>query len=337
MVNLGILLRSYLPIQPALELAQEAERRGFHSIWVTEGMDSKDAFTQMAAYLMKTQRIRVGSGIVPIYLRTPVLTGMSAVGLAELSGERAILGLGASHPFIVEGGHGAVLKRPLTHMREYVEIIRRLIQEPEFGYQGKVYNVTKYAAPERTNFHPHPFHIPIFIAALRTQMARLAGEVADGVLMNWATTDYLRRAIDIVRDGARSAGRDPSQVTVGCLVAAAVSQNEEAAAWGMRRSLANYVTTMPFYNKMLRDTGFAREMETIEPEVARLDVAGVARKISEETARSIGLFGSPEHVRQGLKAYEETGADLLVLSPKVVEGSDVVQSVADVIETFAPC
>jgi hypothetical protein len=141
--ELGIVLRTYLPIQAGIELAQEAERRGFHSVWTTESMDAKDAFTQMAAYAMKTQSIRIGSGIVPIYLRTPILTGMSALGLAELSGERAILGLGASHPFIVENGHGVKLERPLQRMREYVEIIRLMREKRQFSYHGQIFNASE--------------------------------------------------------------------------------------------------------------------------------------------------------------------------------------------------
>ena len=336
MTELGIVLRPHLPIQASIELAQEAERRGFHSIWTTESMDGKDAFTQMAAHAMKTQSIRVGSGIVPIYLRTPILTGMSALALAELSGERAILGLGASHPFIVEDGHGVKLDRPLAHMREYAEIIRLMFEKRQFDYHGEIFVIPRYDGEGRSQFEPRPFNIPIFIAALRTRMACLAGEVADGVLMNLVTPDYFRRAVEVVREGARSAGRDPAKVTLATMVASSISQDAEAAARAVRRAAANYVTLMPFYNKMLRDAGLVQEMDAIQPEVDRLDVEAAAAKLSYDSVRSLGTFGTPQQARQGLRAYEETEADLLVLIPYTPEGSDAVRSVADTIEAFAP-
>ncbi len=134
MAELGIVLRSYLPVQLSVELAQEAERRGFHSVWVTESMDAKDAYTQMAAIAMSTDRIHVGSGITPIYTRTPVIAVMSMLALAELSKERAILGLGTGHPI---GVATASSWRPLTAMREYVEIVRLPVREREFRYEGR--------------------------------------------------------------------------------------------------------------------------------------------------------------------------------------------------------
>ena len=336
MVKLGILLRSYLPIELALELSQEAERRGYHSVWVTEGMDAKDAFTQMTAHAMKTQRIRVGSGIVPIYSRTPVLTGMTMMGLEEISGGRAILGLGASHPFIVEGGHGLKLERPLARMKEYIEIVRRVAQEPEFSYHGEVFDIPRYVAYSRALFAPGPVHVPIFIAALRSRMLRLGGSTADGVLMNLATPDYLRRAGNIVREAARDAGRDPNSVTVASIVGASVSQDEAAAEGALRLAVARYPTLMPFYNRMLRESGFASEMDEIAMEVVQGDFEGSAWKVPDSLVRALGVYGSPEHCRQGLKPFEEAGADLLVLMPYVPEGADTGQAIGDLIQAFAP-
>ena len=336
MADLGIVLRTYLPIEASIELAQEAERRGYHSVWTTESMDAKDSFTQMAAYSMKTESIRIGSGIVPIYIRSPILTGMTALGLAELSKERTILGLGTSHPFIVEDGHGIKLDRPLTYMKEYLEIISMMRKQHHFSYHGEIFNIPSYNGEGRSLYEHHPFNIPIFVAALRLRMARLAGEKADGVLMNLVTPEYFGRAVEVVREGARSAGRDPSDVTLATLVACSVSQDGEAAAVAVRRAVSNYVTLMPFYNKMLRDAGFVQEMDAIQPEVDRLDVEAAAQKLPYDSVRSLGVFGTPQQAREGLKAYEETPAELLVLIPYIPEGSDPVQSIADTIAAFAP-
>ena len=139
-------------------------------------MDAKDAYTQMAAIAMSTDRIHVGSGITPIYTRTPVMAGMSMLALAELSKERAILGLGTGHPIGVEGGHGVKLDRPLTAMREYVEIVRLPVREREFRYEGQAYNVPRYAGTSRSYFEDHPFRIP----HLRRRTAVAHGQVGWG-------------------------------------------------------------------------------------------------------------------------------------------------------------
>lgn len=336
MADIGIVLRTYLPIQQSIELAQEAERRGFHSVWVTEGMDSKDAFTQMTAYALKTQRIRMGSGIVPIYSRTPVLTGMSMLALAELSNERAILGLGASHPYIVEKGHGGKLSKPLATMREYIEIIRLLAKEQKFSYEGKIFNIPQYDGSTRHYFESRPFHFPILVAALRSRMVRLGATVADGILMNMVTPQYLKQSVTAARDASKAAGRDPKDVTFASLVGVSVSQDEEAAAESARTQVTQYPTLMPFYSNMLRETGFDKEMDAIASDAAKGDVAAAAQKIPYEMVRSLAVFGSPERCRQDLKAYEDSGADLLVLMPYIPKGADTAQAIADVIEAFAP-
>ena len=336
MAEIGLLLRGHIPIQLSMELAQEAERRGFHSVWVTEGSDSKDAYTQMTAWAMKTQRIHIGSGITPVYTRTPVIAAMSMLALAELSGERAIMGLGTGHPINVEEGHGLKIRSPLLYMKEYTEVARLVITQRKFSYQGEIFNIPNYDGSPRSHFEPHPFRIPIVLAALRTQMVRLAAELADGVLMNMTTPGYLRSARDIFREQASASGRDPDQLSFGAIVNTSVSQDEEAAADIIRHWVAQYPTLMPFYRRMLRTTGFAAEMEAIGPEAAAGDVEGAAKKIPDEMLRSLGVFGAPQRARQALKPFEETGADLIVLHPFAPKGTEIGQHIADVIQAFAP-
>ena len=335
MTDLGVVLRSWLPVQLSVELAQEAERKGFHSVWVTETMDSKDAYTQMAAIAMKTQRIRVGSGITAIYTRTPVMAAMAMMAVAELSGERAIFGLGTGHAHGIEGGHGLKLGRPLTTMREYAEIVRLVTQKRDLSYRGEVYNIPHYVGTSRKYFEPRPFHIPIFIAGLRPKMRRLAGELADGVLMNLATPQFIRRGAETVREGALAAGRDPDTVTIASFVATSVSGDEDAGAQVVRLAVANFAARMPFYRRMLREHGYAREMDTIVAEAERRDVAAAAAKFPDEMVRSLGVFGPPQQARQALVPFEDTGADLLVLMPYLPRGVEPGQAIGDMISAFA--
>ena len=334
MAELGILLRSFYPIQVSTELVQEAERRGFHSVWITEGVD-KDAYTQLAIWATKTERILMGSAITPVYTRTPVMAGMTMLSLAEISGERAILGIGTGHPNGVEGGHGLKLERPMDWMREYTEVVRLVTQKQQFSYKGQIFNIPNYNASTRDSFETRPLKAPIYLAALRSGMARLAGEVGDGVLMNMATPEHTRNTRDAFQQGARSAGKDPGQLTFASLVNASVSRDGDSSADAIRDWVARYPTLMPFYRRLLRDTGFAKEMEAIAPEVASRDVAAAAKKIPNEMLGALGAFGTAQQAREGLKPFEETGADLLVLHPPPL-GKDTGQSVADLISAFAP-
>ena len=333
MVELGILLRSTIPALPALDLAEEAERRGFHSIWVTEGAYNQDAITQMTAMAMRTKRILVASGIVPIYSRSPVLAGMTAMGLHLFSGGRAILGLGTSHPFIVEDAHGLKLDHPITRMREYVEIVRKTHWEEEFSYHGRVYTIPNYRNP----VPPLGAHVPIFIAALRSQMLRLGGAVADGVLMNMVPPHYLRHAVEIIKEGAQSVGRDPSQLTIGTIVMAGASRDQDAAAEALRLRVANYAVLTPFYHKMFEEAGFAKEMAEIAPEVQRKDIEAAAKKIPDSLITALGLLGTPQEWREQTKAFEDAGAQLVVLMPTVPEDGkhDVIQGIGDMIQSIS--
>ena len=332
MANLGILLRSFYPIEVSIALVKEAELRGFHSVWITEGAD-KDAFTQMAVWAMSTQRIRMGSAITPVYTRTPVMSAMSMLSLAEISGERAILGIGTGHPSGIVYSHGLKLERPMQWMREYAEVVRLVTQKQEFSYQGEIFNIPHYNCGTRSSFETSPRSVPIYLAALRIQMARLAGEVGDGALMNMATPEHTSRAREAFQEGARSAGKDPSQLTFASLVNISVTQDEESGAEAVRDWVARYPTLMPFYRRLLRDSGFAREMEAIAPEVASGDVAGAAKKIPDEMLEALAAFGTPQQARDRLKPFEDTGADLLILHPPPSNG-DSGQAVADVLQAF---
>lgn len=306
-----------------IDLAQEAERRGFHSVWVPEWSEARDAVTQMTAIALKTHRILVGSGVSPIYIRTPILAGMTLLGLHEFTGGRAILGLGASHSYVVEEAHGLKLERPLRHMREYIEIIRKMLWEQQFSYTGEVFQIPGFSSL----LTPIRSHLPIYVAALRSRMLQLAGEVADGVLLSLAPAEYLAQATKIVAKGARAVGKDPADVTIGVVLPACVSINERAAVRATRLRIARYLAIMPFYTRMLRQAGFAADLEKLPPlgrkahEVSREEIDEIAEKLPGRMVDALAIWGSPEQCRQQVRAYQEAGAELLILTPIIAEGN----------------
>jgi len=170
-----------------LALAQEAERLGYHSLWTAEAWGS-DAVTPLAWLAAKTERIHLGSAIMQMPSRTPALAAMTAATLDLLSGGRFLLGLGVSGPQVVEGWHGAPYGKPLVRTREYVEIVRAVLDRARpLEHHGEHYDIpvrggTGLGKPLKLLLHPLRAEIPIYLAALGPKNVALAAEISDGWL-----------------------------------------------------------------------------------------------------------------------------------------------------------
>src|SRR5215468_7370567 len=170
-----------------VELAQEAERLGFDSVWTAEAYGS-DAVTPLTWVGALTSKIKLGTGILQMPARTPAMTAMTAATLDMLSNGRVLLGLGLSGPQVVEGWHGQPYGKPLVRTREYIEILRRIwAREAPLDFQGEEYHIpiqggTGLGKPLKLIVHPLRKNIPIYLAAIGPKNIELAGELADGWL-----------------------------------------------------------------------------------------------------------------------------------------------------------
>jgi alkanesulfonate monooxygenase SsuD/methylene tetrahydromethanopterin reductase-like flavin-dependent oxidoreductase (luciferase family) len=175
-VATGCFISTGRSLADAIERVKLAESLGYESVYVTH-IAGRESLTVITAYALATSKIRVGTGVVPIYTRTPATMAQTAATIDELSGGRLTLGIGVSHRPVVEGWHGQSIERPVAEMREYASIVRAILcaEDPPAGEKW------------RTGFHllgvePCP-SLPIYIAALSPAMLRLAGEIADGVIL----------------------------------------------------------------------------------------------------------------------------------------------------------
>src|SRR5579863_7773417 len=216
------------------KLSQEAEGLAYDSVWVAE-VTGPNAFVSLAPCAMATKRVDLGTGVVPIQIRTPGVLAMEALALNELSGGRAIAGLGVSSPVIVERWHGASYRRPLTAMRECIAIMRQLFREGRSKFDGKVYKSDFRLGFERTQPPPR-----IYVAALNPPMLRLAGEAADGVLLNYSPPEAVPAMIAEIRAGAEKAGRRLADIDIGIYLRMCISDDESAAIASFKRELAGY-------------------------------------------------------------------------------------------------
>ena len=291
-------------------LALMAEERGYETLWMTEGSGGRDTITQLTAIACATSRINVAPGILPIFGRTPMMTAMSAAGLAAVSEGRFILGLGVGNRHAVESAHGVPYRRPLDRLRETISISRRLLAGETVDHQGRVFEMEGASLGEVLPDEP----VPIYIAALGPRMLELAGEMADGVLLSWTGGDHLEQSIERVYAGAKRAGRDPSEIDIAGYVRVAVVDDPQAAVSGLRRQVSRY-TRNPYYRAFFRQCGYDQEIAAIEQAFARGDVNAAAEAVSPEMQRALAVIGTPGECREQLEAMRSMGLQQPVVAP----------------------
>src|SRR5208282_5564188 len=234
-------------------MLKEAEALGYSSLWIAE-VSGPDAFVSLAAVALRTSTAELAHGVVPIQIRTPGAMAMGYLTINELSGGRVIAGLGVSSPIIVERWHGASYRKPVTAMRECVTIMRQLFTEGRSKFQGEVYKSDFKLSMRITAPRPPK----IYLAGLNAPMLRLAGEVADGVLMNYSPPEAIAPMVNHIHEGALAAGREPSAVDVGIYVRMCITEEEDKAVDSFRRELAGYAF-VDSYQKMFARYGLAAE------------------------------------------------------------------------------
>ncbi len=205
---LGSFIGAGRSLDSALRRVQRAEELGYDSVYVTH-IASRDSVTLLTAYAASTERVTLGTGVIPIYARTPVNMAQSYATLDEFSGGRAVAGLGVSHKPVVEGWYGQSIDKPLAEIREYVEIMRAIFrgEDPPPG--------EKFRTGFRfMGYEPLRPDIPIYLAGLSPGMLRLAGEIADGVILWLCNSNYVRDVVvPEVTTGRERAVRDVIRLT----------------------------------------------------------------------------------------------------------------------------
>jgi F420-dependent oxidoreductase-like protein len=288
-------------LDQALQRVKRADELGYDSVYVTH-IAARDSLTLLMAYAAATENIKLGTGVLPIYSRTPVATAQQAATIDEFSGGRMVLGLGVSHAVTVENWYGATIERPVAAMREYVEAVRAMLTGEDVP-AGEFFP---------TNFRFMGYEpradLPIYIAALSPNMLRLAGEVADGVMLWLCNPSYIRDVVmPEVQAGRERAGKSMDGFDVVAAVPAAVTDDSASAYETMRNDLVTY-WSLPFYRNMIDRSGFGEEIAAFDAGMAGGDVEIAKRGISNEFLDSLTAIGTPEDVRAGVNRYREAGA-----------------------------
>jgi alkanesulfonate monooxygenase SsuD/methylene tetrahydromethanopterin reductase-like flavin-dependent oxidoreductase (luciferase family) len=304
-----------LLVSGIVELAQVAERSGYDVLLVPESWGT-ESFSLVTALGLSTTTLRVGTAILPIANRSPGLVAQGACTVDDAIGNgRLVVGLGMGHKAIAEGWHGITTYDPkLSWMRSYVGRVRSaLAGEPTPGGFTLAYP-------------PHP-QIPIYLAALRAGGIKLAGELADGVLLYLIPFARLPETVATVRAGAAAAGRaaDACEICLSLSVCVAEDEAAVSAARAAARATHAFSVSLPFYKDMLADCGFAADAEAAAAawDVARAAAApgetpdpGLATAaITDALIDATFVIGSAEHCRERIAAARAAGVDRAIVYP----------------------
>jgi alkanesulfonate monooxygenase SsuD/methylene tetrahydromethanopterin reductase-like flavin-dependent oxidoreductase (luciferase family) len=314
------------PTPAAAEIAREAENLGYSSLWVAE-FAGPDAIVTLTYHAMHTSRMMLGTGVLPIQIRTPAVMGMAFLTLNEISGGRAAAGIGVSSPGLVEGSHGASYRKPVTAMREYVQILRQLFTEGRAKFEGQVYRCNM-----RLQMHLTQKQRPrIYMAALNPPMVKLAGELADGVLFNFCPPEMVADRIAIVRAAAAAAGRNPDDVEIAMYAFMYVSGDRAASLQNLKRFLANYAF-LPNYDRMFSTFGFGEELAEVRRLVKEGKRDNAYQAISDASAYRLSAFGSFDAGRDWVARCRSAG----VTHPIVwMLGDTTLQQFAETVRELA--
>jgi alkanesulfonate monooxygenase SsuD/methylene tetrahydromethanopterin reductase-like flavin-dependent oxidoreductase (luciferase family) len=306
MPRTGCFVSTGRSLEQAITRVRLAESLGYDSVFTTH-IAGRESLTVVTAYALATTRIRVGTGVVPLYTRTPATMAQTAATIDELSGGRLTLGLGVSHRLIVEGWHGQTIDQPVDEMREYVAIVRAILggEDPPAGAKWRT-------AFRLAGLDPRP-ELPIFIAALSPAMLRLAGEIGDGVMLWLCNPSYVRDVVmPAVRDGRAEGGKPLEGFEIVAAVPAARTDQVKDAYDAIRGELLTYFG-LPFYRTMIERSGYGADIAAYD--AAQGDPQAMRAAISDEFLEALTAVGDEEAVRAGVDRYRAAGVTLPSVGP----------------------
>lgn len=291
----------------SIEIVQRARDWAYRSAWASE-VDGPDAFTLLGA-LAATTDLDLGVGVVPVQTRTAFTLGMTAVSLAQLTGGRFVLGIGASSEVLVRRFGGQPFDRPLQHVREAALALRPILRGDRSTFEGRYVRVGGYKPPT-----PPPAPVPLFFGSLNPGSLRLAGELADGLCVNQIGPHHLPAMLEEVRAGAKRAGRELGDFPVMARLFCAVTDDVPAARAAVARTFSVYVATS-VYNRFYRWMGYEEEAKAIAQAAAAKDRNGMAAAFTDRMVRDLFLVGDANAVVARIREYLDAGVTIPVIAP----------------------
>lgn len=327
--RVALYLQDAHDLRDGLEFVRYAEQRGFEAVWQAESRLVRDAIVPMAAYAAVTERIKVGSGVINNWTRNIGLLAATFLTLDDLAPNRIICGLGAWWDPLARNV-GIERRKPLTAMRETVEVLRRLLNMERVTFHGEFIHVEGIEL-DVVHGRREARHVPIMIGATGDNMMEMTGEIADGVVLNYCVPpEYNDRALELLEKGARKAGRALSDLDRPQLVVCSVDHDHDRAIDTTRELLTQYLAQQPHIAKA---SGVSQEVVTEIQSIlgwpaTKEQIRRAKHLVPEELIHKITASGTPDEARAKVQEYRKHGCTCPILYPV---GGDVHL----LIDTFA--
>lgn len=281
-----------------------AEELGYRSISMGESW-GEDALTSLAQIAAVTSRVRIGSSIVPVFARSPANLAMTALNLDRMSEGRFFLGLGTSGRLVIQDLHGERFEKPLTRMREYIDIVRKASRGETLDHDGEFFKLKRFklrAAPFRPN-------LPIYIASLSPASLRMTGELADGWLPIFLAPSRMAAAVAELDAGAKAVGRTWRDLAISPQVSIYVTDDVAAARDRERPHIAFYIGGMGvFYHQYMHRIGFGPDADKVREAFAAKQRDRAAALVTDEMVDAMTIIGDPAACRKQMQAFFDAGA-----------------------------
>jgi 5,10-methylenetetrahydromethanopterin reductase len=314
--RVALYLQDAHPIREGMKLAQFAEKHGFEAVWQAESRLVRDAIVPMAAYAAVTERIKVASGVINNWTRNVGLLAATLLTLDDLAPDRIICGIGAWWDPLAKNV-GIERKKPLVAMRETIEVVRRLLRMENVTFHGEFIHVTGIEL-DVVHGRREPRRVPLMIGATGMKMMELAGEIADGVLLNYCVPpEYNDSALEHLRIGAERAGRKFEEIDRPQLIVCSVHPDKAMALDGARALLTQYLAQQPH---IAQASGVSEEtvkqiQNILGWPATKEQIKEAMRFVPDELVQRITASGTPEEVQAKVNEYVAHGCTCPVLYP----------------------
>ena len=305
----GFAMREPLPWRDLVGVVETAEQTGYEAVFLPE-ITGRETFSTLAGLAGVTRELKLGTGVVTIVARRFETTAMAAATVHEISGGRMILGLGT----------GPSEPGALQRLREYVRLVRAVLSGEAVRADGGSFRLT---------FDPGPGPVPVWIAALGPKAMRLAGEIADGAILNWCPPERVDLARGLIAEGAEAVGRDPASVSIAVYVRACVGQEPEHALPALKEAAGRYAS-YGAYARQFEAVGLGEEASRAAAALR----AGRPDRVPDVLVRAVCAFGDAAEAAARLQEYRDAGADVPIVYPVPV--LEPVSSIVGTLFALAP-
>jgi 5,10-methylenetetrahydromethanopterin reductase len=325
MARLGIVLYHGIDNGPELrEYGRIAEEAGFESLWVTERYFHEETFSLLGFLAAATQRIKLGVGVVNPYTRNPALLAMASATLDRISGGRFLLGLGRSDKPVIQGRIGIPYGDSRATLGEAAILIRSLLSGERISDASGRFKLNG-ARLATTSLQTK---LPIYLAAIGVKGLRLAGEVADGILLNaYVPPAYVRYAVDEVRNAAKAAGRDPQAIDIACMLVVRLTDDPDSIRPALKQRVVRLLDEPHVGEILLEKGGF--DPAILEPLRASVQKDGgkeAVDLIGDEMVEAFYVIGSATRCKERIAEYRQAGVDLPLLLPRLEDYAVVAEA-----------